>query len=115
MNQPDSSSASSLTRRTLLQRAGLALASTAGLQVFGAASAAGAPAAKAAKAPKSNAAPAGERVPLNRFPRLMHDYFLARVATQERATEAKRAQLKTRAAAEQFIRERARIVTGAAA
>ena len=46
-------------------------------------------------------------VPLNRFPRMMHDYWLARVTAQERATETARAKLKTRADAEAFIRDRA--------
>jgi hypothetical protein len=110
MKTPDSSSLVPLTRRTLLHRAGLAIAGTAGLKMLGAASAAGAAAPKAAKAPKATAAPAGELAPLNRFPRLMHDYFLARLAAQERATERKRAHLDTRAAAEQFIRERAQKV-----
>lgn len=37
----------------------------------------------------------------------MHDWFLARISQQERATEAQRAALRTRAQAEAFIQERA--------
>jgi len=106
MTPPEPLSALPLTRRTLLQRAGIAIASTAGLDLLGA-SATSAPVSKAKKVAKAKAAPAGELVALNRFPRVMHDYFLARLVAQERATEAKRAQLHTRADAEKFVRERA--------
>lgn len=37
----------------------------------------------------------------------MHEYFLKRITEQEHATEARRVNLRTRAAAETFIRERA--------
>jgi hypothetical protein len=71
--------------------------------------------AKSGPNPKTKAAatpPAASAglAPLNRFPRMMHDYFLARIAAQERATEAQRAKLRTRSDAQAFIRERAQKV-----
>jgi pimeloyl-ACP methyl ester carboxylesterase len=92
-----------LSRRTLLRNAGLGLLSASALPLVSAAADAKA---KSAKAP-ANAAPPADLVPLNRFPRMMHDFFLQRIAEQERVTEAQRATLRTRADAEQFIRERA--------
>lgn len=102
----NSDSPAALTRRRLLKNAGLGLIGAAGLPL------AGSPTLLAAAAPKAgkSGAPAGplpELAPLNRFPRLMQDYFLRRVTEQERATEAQRARIKTRSEAEAFIRERA--------
>jgi pimeloyl-ACP methyl ester carboxylesterase len=76
-----------------------------------ASAAATAPAKSDAKSKAPKAAPASaatpELTPLNRFPRMMHDFFLKRIADQERATELARTKLRTRADAEAFIRERA--------
>ena len=103
---------SSLTRRALLQQGALGLIGAA-VAPIAVAAAAASPSAKAdpkAKSPKTSlttVAGAAELVPLNRFPRMMHDFFLQRITGQERATEAKRATLRTRADAEAFVRERA--------
>src|SRR5689334_8621414 len=101
-----------MTRRELLHHAGLGLLGAAALPLAAAAAEptkadAKAKAAKSAKTGSAAAGPVAELVPLNRFPRMMHDYFLPRIAAQERATEAKRAALRTRGEAETFIRERA--------
>ncbi|HUR56975.1 MAG TPA: acetylxylan esterase [Opitutaceae bacterium] len=99
-----------LTRRALLQKTGLALA---GVQLagpaplLGAAAPAPAPAPKAAKTGKASSATPPDLAPLNRFPRMMHEYFLQRVTDQERATDQRRAALKSKSDAEAFIRERA--------
>ena len=88
----------------MLQQAGLGIIGASGLQLAGASTFAAA--AAPAKSAKSTAIPA-DLVPLNRFPRVMQDYFGRRILEQERATEARRAKLRTRAEAEAFIRERA--------
>lgn len=106
-NTPASSSSATLTRRALLRQGGLGLLGASALPFVASAATASATKASAkAKTSKAGAAPA-ELVPLNRFPRMMHDWFLAKITAQERATEAKRATLRTRADAETFIRERA--------
>lgn len=97
-----------LTRRALLQQAGVALIGTAGLPVAAAVSSAAAPGSKSAKAGPPSAPP--DLAPLNRFPRMMHEFLLRRIGGQERATEALRAKLRTRADAAAFIRERAAMV-----
>lgn len=94
-----------LSRRSLLR--GMAGAVAASL-LPGVAPAAPAPKADAkANAKSVPQPPPAELAPLNRFPRMMHEYMLARVTVQERATEAMRAALRTRADAEAFIRDRA--------
>jgi hypothetical protein len=103
--QPGGSSP--LTRRALLQQAGVALAASALPLGVAAADAKSGAKGKAATPAKAPVGPAPELVPLNRFPRMMHDYFLARLAAQEKATEAKRTQLRTRADADAFVRHRA--------
>ncbi len=113
MNTTNPDSRAPLTRRSLLQQAGLGFVGAAGLlassgNLLAAASGATKAPAKSAKTAKSAAprAPAPELVPLNRFPRMMHDYFLRRIAEQERATETARAKIRTRREAEAFVRER---------
>lgn len=98
-----------ITRRRLLHQAGFGLLTASATPLLGAA-AATTPAKSDAKskAPKApSAASTADLVPLHRFPRMMHDYWLSRIATQERATEAARTKLKTRGDAEAFIRDRA--------
>ena len=97
---------SNLTRRSLLRQAGLGILGASSLPLISAA-AASAPKSDARAKAKSALSSPPELAPLNRFPRMMHDYFLARIAAQERATEARRATLRARADAEAFIRERA--------
>ena len=94
-----------LTRRALLQHAALGFAAAATLPLS--TDAANAPA-KSAKAPKPDTTPP-DLAPLNRFPRLVHDYYLRRITEQERATDTARSRLKSRREAEAFVRERAKL------
>ena len=89
-----------LTRRDLLQKAGLSLAGASALAVTTGLNAAQPKSAAAAKAP---AAPEPELVPLQRFPRLMQDYLGRRVVEMERAAEARVAGLRSRADAEAYV------------
>ena len=93
-----------VTRRTLLQRAGLGAL---GLTVTGAAGLAADPAAKApakTPAPKALAAPP-ELAPLNRFGRMVQEHYVARLRAVEQAADARRAALRTKADAEAYVRE----------
>ena len=94
-----------LTRRSLLLHAGTGLLGAAVSPLAAAADTKS----KSTKSPspKAAAVPPTDLAPLNRFPRMMHDWFLSQIAAQERTTEARRAALRTRADAEAFIRERA--------
>jgi dienelactone hydrolase len=95
-----------ITRRTLFHHASTGLLGLAATPLL--AGAANAPAKSDSKAKSAKSSPGStELAPLNRFPRMMQDYFLPRIAAQERAAEARRAQLRTRAEAEAFVRERA--------
>jgi len=108
LSQPTASGHSApLTRRALLQQASVGLLGGAAFPALAAAAAAPAKTDAKAKSPKAPLAPPAELAPLNRFPRMMHDFFLARIASQERTTEAARKKLRTRAEAEAFIRDRA--------
>jgi hypothetical protein len=101
-------SARSLTRRNLLKQTGLGLIGVSGLGAAGSSQLLAAAAGKSARSPAAKSAPPATKLePLNRFPRMMHDYFLARLVAQERATDAQIAGLKTRGEAEDFVRERA--------
>ncbi len=89
-----------MTRRTALQQAGIGLLGLSGL----------APALTGAEATRKSTAPApsappGELPPLNRFGRMMQEYYVARVREVERAANARRAALRTRADAEAYVRE----------
>lgn len=95
-----------LTRRKLIQQAGLAIAGVSGLQFAGSTAlmaAASATTANPAKGPRPSVP---DLAPLNRFPRIMQDYFGQRILAQERATDSRRAELRTRSDAEAFIHER---------
>jgi pimeloyl-ACP methyl ester carboxylesterase len=104
MKKPEPETTSPLTRRALLRQVGVGLIASSALPTIGGAATTPTPATKAKKA--ASPSPAAELVPLNRFPRMMHDYFLPRLAAQERATEAARSKLRTRAEAEAFVRDR---------
>lgn len=98
-------SPAAVTRRALLQRAGLGAL---GLTVAGPSLLAAEPKTKSpAKAPaaKAPAAPAADLTPLNRFGRMVHEYYVARVRAVEQAGNARRAALRTRADAEAYLRE----------
>ncbi len=75
---------------------------TAGLSALGLASSGEAFAAEA-QPPDSPQTPALE--PLNRFPRMVHEHFVARVRGIEQAALKRKAALKTRAQAESYVRE----------
>jgi len=99
MNTIKSSSGTELTRRSLLQQAGLGLLGAAALPF------AGSPQLQAAASAKQPTAPQPELVPLNRFPRMMQEYFGKRIIEQENAAEAVIAGLRTRGQAEAHVRE----------
>src|SRR5262245_61307931 len=80
------------TRRDLLQAAGLGVVGMAGLDLLGT------PAASAAQAQKTPALQ-----PLNRFGRMVHEFFVEQVRAAERAGVKARAALKTRADAEAYV------------
>lgn len=84
-----------ISRRDLFKTAGLGLAA-ASLAGAGANSAAAA----AATAKKSTAF-----VPLNRFPRMMQEYYVGRVREVEAKANARRATIATKADAEAYVRE----------
>jgi hypothetical protein len=99
MNQAEPRPTSALTRRHLLQQAGLGLLGASGLQLTGSTVLA---AAAPAKQPPG---PPAELKPLQRFPRMMQDYFGPRMVSREKAADALIARISTRAAAESYVRE----------
>lgn len=109
MNESEWAATPGISRRAIIQCAGAGLLGAALARADAAEQAS--PKAKTAKASPTSAAagnPAGlgELVPLNRFPRMMHDFWLPRLVANERTADAQRANLKTRAEAEAFIHER---------
>ncbi|MBI5767975.1 MAG: acetylxylan esterase [Verrucomicrobia bacterium] len=91
-----------LSRRDLIKASGMGL-TAASLTWLG-----GAPAAAADATPKK--APAAKQppppiVPLNRFGRMWHEYYVARVREAEKAANARRAAVRTKADAEAYVRE----------
>lgn len=94
------SSPAVVTRRTVLQQAGLGLL---GFSAFAPALSA-AEAAGKSKASASSAAP-GDLPPLNRFGRMMQEHYVARVREVELAAQARRAALRTKADAEAYVRD----------
>ncbi|MEQ2005300.1 MAG: acetylxylan esterase [Limisphaerales bacterium] len=93
-----------MTRRALLQQAGLGVLGLSAL----APALSGAEATSKSKAPAPKApapAPPGELAPLNRFGRMMQEYYVARLREVERAANARRAALRTRADAEAYVRD----------
>lgn len=83
-----------LSRRALIQRAGLGAL---GLALPGAA--------PAASRKKGSAEPSAPLVPLNRFPRMVQEYFVARVREVEREAEKRRAALRSKSDAEAYVRD----------
>jgi dienelactone hydrolase len=89
-----------LTRRTLLKQAGLGLLGTTLPQQRIEAATACATSA-ATSAPPLPPAPVAH----NRFPRLVQDYYMARIREAERIADARRAALRTKADAEAYVRD----------
>ena len=98
----DHPSNSSLSRRALLQKTGLGLL---GASLLGpsAVSAADAPKAKMAKSAAPG--PANALVPPNRFARMMQEYYVGRLREVERAANARRAKIRSKADAEAYVQE----------
>jgi dienelactone hydrolase len=84
----------------MLQQTGLGLLGFSALPLMGANSAK-----TAAAPPAPTAAPKAPLVPLNRYPRMMQDYFGRKIVERENAAEALQAGIRTRAAAEAYIRD----------
>ena len=91
------------SRRALLQKTGLGLLGVSLLRPTST-SAADASKAKSAKA-ASTAKSATGLSPLHRFSRMMQEYYVARVREIERAANARRAKIHSRADAEGYVRE----------
>lgn len=103
MNPPSSPRPAVLTRRGLIQKAGLGLLGASALAHVAPPLAAAEE--KAAAKKKAAPVPPPELAPLNRFPRMMHEYFLRRVVDNERAAEARVAGLHSRGDAEAYVRD----------
>ncbi|MGH7944102.1 MAG: alpha/beta hydrolase [Opitutaceae bacterium] len=99
----DHSSIPDPARRAMLQTTGLGLL---GASLFGATTTSAADASRA-KMPKTSAAQAaaGPLAPLNRFSRMMQEYYVGRLREVERAADARRARIRSRADAEAYVRE----------
>jgi dienelactone hydrolase len=105
MNElPDTPASKSLTRRSLLQRGALGLAGLSALEFSGHGSALGA-AEKKRASPAVDVGPPRGLPPLQRFPRSVQEYYIRRVRETERAGEARRAALRTKADAEAYCRD----------
>ena len=103
MNAPHSHPSFPLSRRDLLQKAGLGLLGASALtHVVPPLRASDE---KASTKKKAGATSTTEWVPLNRFPRMMHDYFMPRLREREQAAEAKVAALRNYADAEAYVNE----------
>ncbi|MBI5772146.1 MAG: prolyl oligopeptidase family serine peptidase [Verrucomicrobia bacterium] len=88
-----------VSRRAMLQRAGLGAA---GLSLLDALSL---HEAFAAEAKKASAAPLAPLEPFNRFPRMVQEHFVGRVRAVEQLAGKRRAALKSKADAEAYVRE----------
>jgi len=95
-----SSSKPTLSRRDLLQRGGLGLLGMSALQLTGTGSVV--QAAETKKGPTANAA---GLTPLQRFPRDVQEYYVRRVRQVEKASNARRAALRTKADAEAYVKD----------
>jgi len=103
MKAPHSHPSFPLSRRDLLQKAGLGLLGASALtHVLPPLRASDE---KAATKKKAGVSSTTEWVPLNRFPRMMHDYFMPRLREREQAAEAKVAALRNYADAEAYVNE----------
>src|SRR4051812_7683022 len=92
-----------ISRRDLLKSSGSGLiaASLLGLASAPVANAAAAATKKSAAAPKKPE----DLVPLNRFGRMVQEYYVARLREVEKTSNARRAALRTKADAEGYVRE----------
>src|SRR5262245_35984753 len=92
-----------LSRRALLQKSGLGLL---GVSLAGRSAAATATATKSSSAAKSASASAsaGALTPLNRFGRMVQEYYVGRVRDVEIAANARRAKLRSKGDAEAYVR-----------
>jgi len=100
-NPPEAPSDNLLSRRALIQRAGLGAL---GLALPEAATAAAS--AESAASRKQGAADSGAAlVPLNRFPRMVQEYFVERVRQVEREAEKRRSALRSKSDAEAYVRD----------
>jgi dienelactone hydrolase len=97
---PSSSHSPTLSRRDLLQRGGLGLLGLSALELTGAGSIVHA--AEPKKGPAGN--PTG-LPPMHRFPRDVQEYYVRRVREVEKASNARRASLRTKADAEAYVRD----------
>ncbi len=95
-NYPPVAQDPSLSRRDLLQRAGLGVL---GLSLPGSTSGGAAP----RPLPARGNEPTVAFVPLNRFPRDVHEYYVRRAREVERVAEERRAALRTKADAEAYV------------
>jgi cephalosporin-C deacetylase-like acetyl esterase len=89
------------SRRAMLQTAGLGLL---GASLLGPTASSAADAAKRATKASAKAA-SGPLVPLNRFARMMQEYYVGRLREVERAGNARRAGIRSRADAEGYVQE----------
>jgi dienelactone hydrolase len=97
-----------LSRRTLLQHAGLGAL---GLSLAGSAALSAESKKKSAPTAKAPAPPTADLAPLNRFGRMMQEYYVTRVRAVEAAGNQRRAALRTKADAEAYVRDvRAKIL-----
>lgn len=90
-----------LSRRALLQGTAVGIGSLSTLDAFGAP----APAAGGADAAPQATAASAALAPLNRFPRSVQEYFVARVKEIARQGDQRRAALKTKADAEAYVQD----------
>jgi len=90
-----------LTRRRLLQQTGLGLLGMSALPLVS--TSRGQAATTTVKA--GPAAPPPDLEALNRYPRMMQNYFGRKVVERENAAEAAQADIRTRAAAEKYVQE----------
>jgi dienelactone hydrolase len=93
----------SLSRRDLLQRGGLGLLGLSALEFTGGGAIARAAEPKAAA--KKAATNPDAITPLHRFPRDVQEYYVRRVREVEKASNARRAALRTKADAEAYVRD----------
>src|ERR1041385_3657481 len=98
MHNPDDVFDAALSRRAVLQRTGVALAGFSLAEIFGAQEIFAAEAKKAATSP-------APREPLNRFPRMVQEYFVGRVRQAEQLAEKRRAALRSKREAEAYVRD----------
>ena len=92
-----------ISRRDLLQRSGVGLLGLTAFELSGGGTIAHAAEPKAGSK-KAAAAPAALTA-FNRFPRAVQEYYIRRVREVEKASNARRAALKTKADAEAYVRD----------